>query len=161
MSRMFSPLPHPRELLLVMFSSRTELPYTRGLPVDGPSRRPGTFSLSADSHTWDTNVSPHVPEPDDALHNPTVRNGRIVESDNGTWISKRGFDNVGCLGILVDGLLTLFIVYPILNYMMVRNTSAGTVLPLGAKATGQVPEIPGNFGLIDLDTLEDAHTISH
>ncbi|KAK0501266.1 glycoside hydrolase family 16 protein [Armillaria luteobubalina] len=115
------------------------------------------FLLSADPQTWGTNVSPHVPEPDDALHNPT--------SNGGTWISKQGFVNVGCLGILVAGLLTLFIVYLILNYMKERHNSTGMVL--GANATGEasltfcnVPEIPGNFGLIDLDMLKDAYNIS-
>ncbi len=57
------------------------------------------------------NVSPHVPEPDDALHNPTVRDWRVVEYNSSACISKRGLANVGCLGILVLGLLTLLSVF--------------------------------------------------
>ncbi|KAK0217955.1 beta-glucan synthesis-associated [Armillaria fumosa] len=153
--------------------------------MDGPSHRPRTgkvatspsdgmsielqplsskmilaFSLSADPQTWGTNVSPYVPEPDDALHNPTVRDRKIVESNNGSSISKRGFANFFNTTISSDGLIysILSIVYPILNYMKERINSIDTVL--GANATGEVPEIPGNFGLIDLNTPEDAYTIS-
>ncbi|PBK89582.1 glycoside hydrolase family 16 protein [Armillaria gallica] len=165
------------EQFLTMLFSRTGNPSTGSL-LAGPSQRhragrafasnfdgeptelkplSSKFSLSADPQTWGINVSPHVPEPDDALHNPTVRDGRVVESNSSACISKRGLANVGCLGILVLGLLTLFIVYPILRYMNDRNKSTGT--PLGADASGKVPEIPGNFGLIDLDTPKDAYTI--
>ncbi|KAK0234993.1 glycoside hydrolase family 16 protein [Armillaria nabsnona] len=150
------------EQFLTMLFSRTGNPSTSNL-LAGPSQRHRTFSLSADPQTWGMNVSPHVPEPDDALHNPTVRDGRVVEYNSSACISKRGLANVGCLGILVLGLLTLFIVYPILKYMNDHNKSTGT--PLGADASGKastschVPEIPGNFGLIDLDTPKDAYTI--
>ncbi|KAK0475590.1 glycoside hydrolase family 16 protein [Armillaria luteobubalina] len=165
------------EHFLVMLFSRAGNPSTRNV-LAGPSQRHQTrrasasnfdeeptelkplsskFSLSADPQTWGMNVSPHVPEPDDDFHNPTVRNGKVVESSSTVCISKRGLANVGCLGILVLGLLTLFIVYPILRYMNDRNRSTGT--PLGADASGKVPEIPGNFGLIDRDTPQDAYTI--
>ncbi|KAK0454778.1 glycoside hydrolase family 16 protein [Armillaria borealis] len=152
-----------------MWSSRTGNPSTSSF-LAGPSQRHRTgrasasnfdgeptelkplsnkFSLSADPQTWGMNMSPHLPEPDDDLHNPTTM-----------YASPRGaLPTVGCLGILVLVSFTL-----ILKYMNDHNKSTGT--PLGADASGKasptsyhVPKIPENFGLIDLDMPKDAYTI--
>jgi len=62
--------------------------------------------------------------------------------------------NLGCLGIIVGGLLTLFIAYPIITHTR-NNEENGH--PLGVNATGQVPEMTwGNRGLIDEHTPQDA-----
>ncbi|KAG7444982.1 glycoside hydrolase family 16 protein [Guyanagaster necrorhizus] len=115
------------------------------------------FSLSADPTTWGADLSPNYHEPDDALHNPTVRSGKIVDDDVLSF-SKRGVANVGCLVILCAGLLALFVAYPILTYVQEQSSSSSSS-NLGVNASGQVPEI-GNFGLIDLDTPEDAYTFT-
>ncbi|KAK0489149.1 glycoside hydrolase family 16 protein [Armillaria novae-zelandiae] len=115
------------------------------------------FSLAADPATWGSNLSMNYQEPDDALHNPTVRNGKIVD-DEAISFSKRGIANVGCLMILCFGLLALFVAYPVLTYVQ-EQTSSSSSSNLGVNASGQVPEM-GNFGLIDLDTPEDAYTFT-
>ncbi|KAK0438127.1 glycoside hydrolase family 16 protein [Armillaria borealis] len=116
------------------------------------------FSLAADPATWGSNLSMNYQEPDDALHNPTVRGGKIVD-DEAISFSKRGIANVGCLMILCFGLLALFVVYPVLTYVQEQTSSSSSSLNLGVNASGQVPEM-GNFGLIDLDTPEDAYTFT-
>ncbi|KAK0223687.1 glycoside hydrolase family 16 protein [Armillaria fumosa] len=117
----------------------------------------GKFSLGADPSTWGSNLSPNVEEPDDALHLPTVRGGKMVE-DADLSFSRRGIANVGCLTILCTGILMLFIGYPIMTYVQDLNTTT-TSANLGVNASGQVPDI-GNFGLIDADTPEDAYTFT-
>jgi len=63
--------------------------------------------------------------------------------------------NLGCLAVIVGGLLTLFIAYPIITN--VRNDNQEKGHPLGVNATGQVPEMTwGNRGPIDQDTPQDA-----
>ncbi|PBK69280.1 beta-glucan synthesis-associated protein [Armillaria solidipes] len=116
------------------------------------------FSLAADPATWGSNLSMNYQEPDDALHNPTVRGGKIVD-DEAISFSKRGIANVGCLMILCLGLLALFVVYPVLTYVQEQTSSSSSSSNLGVNASGQVPEM-GNFGLIDLDTPEDAYTFT-
>lgn len=96
------------------------------------------------------------PEPDDALHNPEVRNGKYVEHSSFSW-SKRAFYNVGCLVILCLAILTLFVGYPVMTYMQ------NTLLAINNRnilvnSTGQVAAM-GNYGLIDLDTPQDAYTL--
>ncbi|KAK0188685.1 glycoside hydrolase family 16 protein [Armillaria mellea] len=132
------------------------------------------FSLAADPATWGSNLSVNYQEPDDALHNPTVRGGKVVD-DDAISFSKRGIANVGCLMILCLGLLALLsvplsvavlafdrnrnsIAYPVLTYVQ-EQTSSSSSSNLGVNASGQVPEM-GNFGLIDLDTPEDAYTFT-
>ncbi|KAF8901945.1 glycoside hydrolase family 16 protein [Mucidula mucida] len=119
--------------------------------------RESWFSLGADPRTWGSNVSPNVAEPDDELHCPTVRNGKLVE-DSDISFSSRGIANLGCLFILCIGILMLFLGYPVLSYVQERlnSSSSGSNL-LGANATGQIPDM-GNFGLIDRDTPESAYT---
>ncbi len=92
-------------------------------------------------------------EPDDALHNPTVRGGKVVD-DEAISFSKRGIANVGCLMVLCLGLLALLsvplsvsvaafdrnrnsIVYPVLTYVQ-EQTSSSSFLNLGVNASGQV-----------------------
>ncbi|KAF8920503.1 beta-glucan synthesis-associated protein [Mucidula mucida] len=114
------------------------------------------YSLHADPRTWGSNLSPQFVEPDDVLHNPTVKGGKVVDDMELTW-SKRGVANLGCLAILCIGLLTLFVGYPAISFnQRMRNQSAGK--QLGINATGQVPVIIGNFALIDADTPEEART---
>jgi beta-glucan synthesis-associated protein KRE6 len=49
--------------------------------------------------------------------------------------------------------------YPILSHFLTRKqTNQGGFNLGGTNATGQVPAVFGNFGLIDLDTPADAHT---
>lgn len=132
-------------------------PYPIGSMSSRTPSLSGKFSLGADPSTWGSNLSPNVEEPDDALHLPTVRGGKMVE-DVDLSFSRRGIANVGCLTILCTGILMLFIGYPIMTYVQDLNTTT-TSANLGVNASGQVPDI-GNFGLIDADTPEDAYTFT-
>ncbi|KAK0469296.1 glycoside hydrolase family 16 protein [Desarmillaria tabescens] len=132
-------------------------PYPAGSTSSRTPSLSGKFSLGADPLTWGSNLSPNVEEPDDALHLPMVRGGKIVE-DADLSFSRRGIANVGCLAILCTGILMLFIGYPIMTYVQDLNTTT-TSSNLGVNASGQVPDI-GNFGLIDADTPEDAYTFT-
>ncbi|KAJ3875507.1 glycoside hydrolase family 16 protein [Lentinula edodes] len=114
------------------------------------------FSLPADPAAWGTNVSINYRESDDFLHNPDVRKGKIVDHI-GSIFTSRGLANLGFLLILCTGLLALFIGYPVLTYVSNIQTTTAALNALGINGTGQVPEI-GNFGLIDLETPDDAYT---
>ncbi|QRV76398.1 glycoside hydrolase family 16 protein [Ceratobasidium sp. AG-Ba] len=118
------------------------------------------YALTPDPSTWGLNLLASVPEPDDYLHNPDPRRDRA--SDLGASIfTARGIANLGCLSLLALAFIGLFAVYPIVDNLTGQkyNTFGGYNLG-GINASGQVPEIPGNFGLIDRDTPESAYTHS-
>ncbi|KAK0484903.1 glycoside hydrolase family 16 protein [Armillaria novae-zelandiae] len=147
----------PSSMLRNRDSEWGDNPYPVGSTSSRTPSLSGKFSLGADPSTWGSNLSPNVEEPDDALHLPTVRGGKMVE-DADLSFSRRGIANVGCLTILCTGILMLFIGYPIMTYVQDQNTTT-TSSNLGVNASGQVPDI-GNFGLIDADTPEDAYTFT-
>lgn len=105
-------------------------------------------------------------EPDDDLHDPgptMPRKGAdrmIVESKalagRAVLWSTRGWLNAIGLLILATTLVTLFAGYPIISYFVRHpfGTLGGYNLG-GINASGQVPEIQGFRGLIDVDTPRD------
>ncbi|KAL7285393.1 hypothetical protein ACG7TL_000488 [Trametes sanguinea] len=98
------------------------------------------------------------PEPDDSLHNPDPQRDRRHDK-GGTIITARGLMNLGCIAVLVTGIIALFAGFPIITFFTRHPLSNLGGWNLGGiNATGQVPAIPGNWGLIDLDTPEDART---
>ncbi|KAF7324805.1 Beta-glucan synthesis-associated protein [Mycena kentingensis (nom. inval.)] len=129
------------------------------------------YSLAADPFVWGSDLSPQTPEPDDALHNPTYRNGKVVEN-NGSFWSGRAFANLGCLAVLCIAVISLFVAYPVTSFIerATRNKGINNAI---VNATGQARRnhspstrlnlaqvaSMGNFGLIDLDTPESAYTI--
>ncbi|KAK0496775.1 glycoside hydrolase family 16 protein [Armillaria luteobubalina] len=115
------------------------------------------YSLAPDPYSWGSNLNPYVNEPDDSLHNPTVKGGRIVD-DSELSFSSRGVANLGCLSLLCMGILALFIGYPVVNYRSQSITRLNAFDALGVNGSGQVPVMPGNRGLIDVDTPASAHT---
>lgn len=64
------------------------------------------FSLGADPQTWGSGVTYGDAEADDIFHNPVYRNGKLVD-DTGLSFSGRGLANLGCLSIVILGLLAL------------------------------------------------------
>ncbi|KAF9261107.1 glycoside hydrolase family 16 protein [Marasmius fiardii PR-910] len=116
------------------------------------------FSLSPDPHSWGSDLSGRHPEPDDYLHNPDPTRDR--KNDKGGHIfTGRGFSNVGCLFILTMGILALFAGYPIVMFFTRHNMSFKGGFNLGGiNASGQVPEMIGQWGLIDADTPSSAYT---
>lgn len=117
------------------------------------------FSLSPDPQQWGSDLSPDLIEPDDDIHSPKERSDEV--EIGGHVISIRGVTNLGCLIMLCAGILALFIGYPVASYVTSRGLSNQGGFNLGGlNASGQVPDIPGNFGLIDLDTPREAYTVS-
>ncbi|KAH7885927.1 glycoside hydrolase family 16 protein [Phlebopus sp. FC_14] len=117
------------------------------------------FSLSPDPQSWGADLSPNHSEPDDYLHNPDPRRDR--KSDRGgTVITYRGLTNLGCLVFLAVGLVTLFAGYPMISYFTKHALSyEGGFNVGGINASGQIPSMTNNYGLIDVDTPSSAHTI--
>jgi beta-glucanase (GH16 family) len=143
-------------------SSLSESPYSISAAA---GRTPSTntslsdkFSLSADPAAWGSDINPNHPEPDDYLHNPDPRRDR--KNDNGGHVlTYRGLTNLGCLLFLGTVLIALFAGYPLLTYFTKHPLSTlGGFNIGGINATGQVPKMPGNWGLVDLDTPQSAYT---
>ncbi|KAF8609468.1 glycoside hydrolase family 16 protein [Ceratobasidium sp. AG-I] len=116
------------------------------------------YSLAADPSTWGTNLDAKVPEGDDYLHNPDPRRDRQNDMSSSMFTS-RGIANLGCLAILALAFVGLFFVYPVVDGVLQHKMSTLGAYNLGGtNASGQVPEIPGNFGLIDRDTPKSAYS---
>ncbi|KAF8648187.1 hypothetical protein AX16_006326, partial [Volvariella volvacea WC 439] len=97
-------------------------------------------------------------EPDDALHNPDPN--RDSTSDNqGFTMSSRAVSNVGCMVVLAACIIALFAGYPIASTITQRKLDNQGGFNLGGiNATGQIPDLPGNWALIDKDTPLEAYT---
>ncbi|KZP15522.1 glycoside hydrolase family 16 protein [Athelia psychrophila] len=110
------------------------------------------YSLEGDPAAWGADLS--YGEADDALHTPDPARDRRTDR-TGSIFTCRGLANLGCLALLVASIMTLFAGYPIITY--VKKLQAGGGLST-VNATGQVPSMAGNWGLIDRDTPQDAYT---
>ncbi|KAH8810563.1 beta-glucan synthesis-associated protein [Flagelloscypha sp. PMI_526] len=112
------------------------------------------YSLSADPASWGSALSPEDAEPDDHLHNPTKR-----DDDTGTFFTGRGFANLGCLLLILVCIVALFAGYPLATYFTQSTLSSFGGFNIGGlNASGQVPTMMGNRGLIDVDTPKEAYT---
>ncbi|EEB90334.1 hypothetical protein MPER_11470, partial [Moniliophthora perniciosa FA553] len=80
-------------------------------------------------------------------------NGKGKKS-TGIW-TLRGFSNIGLLVLLVVGLVTLFLAYPVISTIMDRARTATIDGNIRVNATGQVPILNGVRELVDKDTPED------
>ena len=89
------------------------------------------------------------------MHNPDVKTKQTGVF--GSLLTVRGFTNVGCLAVLVVGLVTLFAGYPIITAALSKPFSnAGAYNIGGINASGQLPDV-GPFQLIDKDTPKSAY----
>ncbi|EIW82303.1 glycoside hydrolase family 16 protein [Coniophora puteana RWD-64-598 SS2] len=115
------------------------------------------FALPADPTVWGSDLLMDQPEADDALHNPS--NPKWAAKTDHNVMTLRGATNLGCLIVLVVALLALFLGYPLQAFFTrhIQSTQGGFNAG-GINASGQVPSIPNNFGLIDVDTPSSAHT---
>ncbi|KAF5348742.1 hypothetical protein D9758_006835 [Tetrapyrgos nigripes] len=142
------------------FASNSDSPYPASVNRRSRGDFPSIsekFSLNADPRLWGHDLSPNLVEPDDELHTPEqdVRNTEW----SGHAISKRGLTNLGCLITLCLGILALFIGYPVATFANRRPLSRfGGFNIGGTNQSGQVPKIPGNWQLIDLDTPKEVYT---
>ncbi|KAF7327601.1 GH16 domain-containing protein [Mycena kentingensis (nom. inval.)] len=105
------------------------------------------YHLAPDPAAWGSNVS--YPEPDDALHDP--------RGDHHTHnvFTGRGLQNVGCIFLLCLCIVGLFLGYPLTTFLI----RPPTVQDRHVNATGQVPQMPGNWGLIDEKTPKEFYKI--
>ncbi|KIK69476.1 glycoside hydrolase family 16 protein [Collybiopsis luxurians FD-317 M1] len=115
--------------------------------------RPASSILSRgdeqyDPQVWNTKLLPSQPEADDDLHNP----------DSGSRLSRghiftfRGLANIGCIVILCLCIMALFLGYPVAHFITTPRITS-----YGVNATGQIPQLIGNWGPIDTETPQDAH----
>ncbi|EKM61134.1 glycoside hydrolase family 16 protein [Phanerochaete carnosa HHB-10118-sp] len=128
----------------------------RSAPI--PQSISDKFSLSPNPNEWGANLSIEHPEPDDFIHNPDPRRDR--KSDRGgDFFTYRALANLGCLVVLLVGLLALFAGYPIISHFTKQTQSTLGGFNLGGiNASGQIASMPGNWGLVDLETPSDAYT---
>lgn len=91
------------------------------------------------------------PDLDDDFHNPDSKRGQ-----HWSLFSGRGWANVGALVILITGLITLFIGYPVIFHFThlpgpIHGFNVG-----GINGTGQIPDLVGLPSLIDALTPQSA-----
>ena len=110
-------------------------------------------SNSVPPYAWDTKD----PDLDDALHNPDPIRDRALDNSF-TFFSARGWMNASALFVLVVGLLTLFVGYPIIHFETEPKIVGPGFNLGGINGTGQVPNLPNMPRLIDEDTPESAKT---
>jgi hypothetical protein len=119
------------------------------------------FSLAPDPAEWGFGaLTMNIPEPDDHLHNPDPKRDRHYDS-GGHIFTSRGIANLGCLFILAAGMMMLFAGYPVYSHFTRKlQTTQGAFNLGGTNATGQVPKVINNIGLIDIATPQTAYTKS-
>ncbi|CAL1695543.1 unnamed protein product [Somion occarium] len=116
------------------------------------------FAMSPDPSAWGGALSMDVREADDHLHTPDPRRDRKIDQ-GGTIFTCRGIANLGCLLFLGLGMATLFAAWPLVTHFTKKPISNNGGFNLGGtNATGQVPSMAGNWGLIDLETPKEAYT---
>lgn len=112
------------------------------------------FHLSPDPRQWGTSIFRDATEPDDYLHDPDVN----PPSSWSSFALDSRFVNLGCLLLLILGLLALCIGYPILSYSTRRPVPINGGFNIGGiNASGQLPEFHAHRSLIDLDTPREAY----
>ncbi|KAG2159691.1 glycoside hydrolase family 16 protein [Suillus bovinus] len=116
------------------------------------------FSLSPDPSSWGATLAMNLEEPDDELHNPDPRRDRNNDR-GGSVFTYRGLTNLGCLIFLAVGMVALFAGYPMISYFTKHSLSNEGGFNIGGiNASGQIPTMTNNYGLIDVDTPSSAHT---
>ncbi|KAH7916279.1 glycoside hydrolase family 16 protein [Hygrophoropsis aurantiaca] len=155
-------LPRPKGLTqgdrVQSFASiSTETPYTAGAG-SGLTTLSNKFNLPPDPRQWGSNLFADAPEPDDDLHNPNAKEHSSSWTDKyGQGLTDRGLANLGCLVILCLGIITLFAGYPIISYFTrISMSNQGGFNLGGINASGQIPKMPGNWALIDIETPKEA-----
>lgn len=107
----------------------------------------------------DPNSYNHVgPEEDDFLHDPTdpdLLGGKKQAGIYRSMLTMRGAANVGCMSILVLGLVALFMGYPLATALKAHHNRDEFVGYALTNASGQIPDTLR--GPIDRDTPEDAY----
>ncbi|KAF9256974.1 beta-glucan synthesis-associated [Marasmius fiardii PR-910] len=95
---------------------------------------------------------------EDYLHDPRdiEKPGKRGHNGAGSVLSFRGFQNLGVLVLLVLGLLSLFLIYPIIRHFEDAGRNKIVADNINVNASGQVPSFLNFNPLIDLDTPDEA-----
>lgn len=150
-------------------STTNLLPPRNRVHAGGSSRQstPSTVSSNSSKYSFPASLNEwgsipldiSVEEPDDELHNPDPIRDRKFD-EGGTIFTVRGIVNLGCIFVLVVGIITLFAGYPLISHFTSRTQSTSGGFNLGGtNATGQVPDMPNMPTLIDRDTPKSAYTL--
>ncbi|KAF9476639.1 SKN1-domain-containing protein [Pholiota conissans] len=117
------------------------------------------YSLAPSPLAWGLPLDVNTKEPDDYLHTPDPIRDRKVDK-GGSVLTARGIANLGCLFILTAGNRNLDSAgYPIISHFTKKSqTTQGGFNLGGTNASGQVPDFPTNFQLIDHDTPASAYS---
>ncbi|KAJ3937486.1 MAG: beta-glucan synthesis-associated [Lentinula lateritia] len=143
------------------FASNSDSPYPDSVNRRSRGEFPSIYeklALAVDPQLWGSELSANVVEADDELHAPDKKT-RDIEHDGNAW-SKRGVLNLGFLLFLCAGIMALFIGYPVAHALLSAPLSTQGAFNIGGlNASGQVPTMPGNWGLIDLETPQEVQTL--
>lgn len=119
-------------------------------------------SASAVAVPATTTIPPYLwdskdPDLDDPLHNPDpVRDAALDRSF--TFLSARGWANASVLFLIVCGLITLFLGYPIITDATQKKAPSTGFNLGGINGSGQIPNLQNFPSLIDKDTPSNAMT---
>ncbi|EJU00032.1 glycoside hydrolase family 16 protein [Dacryopinax primogenitus] len=137
--------------------SSTDMPLVPGQGVHSRATSiTSRFSLAPDPNSW--GQFPEREEADDFLHTPDPK--RDYNKDRGGNIfTLRGLENVGCVIILIVGLIVLFAGFPIISFVQQHTQATNGGYNIGGiNSTGQVPQLISNVGVIDVATPQTAMT---
>ncbi|KIJ13746.1 glycoside hydrolase family 16 protein [Paxillus involutus ATCC 200175] len=117
------------------------------------------YSLKPNPAEWGAfALAVGTPEPDDYLHNPDPKRD-LKNDEGGTICTPRGIANLGCLFLISSACVILFLVFPLCNHLLhKKQTTQGGFNLGGINATGQLPAMSGNRGLIDVATPKEVYT---
>ncbi|EAU85919.2 beta-glucan synthesis-associated protein [Coprinopsis cinerea okayama7 len=127
--------------------------HTSQQPLHQPQPAPPQAPLPQRTTTVPAFMWDKEPDLDDALHTPDPR-----RDNSWTPFSWRGWVNVLGILILLSGLLTLFIGFPVIDYAQNRYRAIHGFSVGGVNGSGQIPELPGMPRLIDYDTPQEAYS---
>lgn len=118
------------------------------MPVPVPAPPPMQPAQSMPQYLYDKD-----PDLDDALHDPNPD----PSIDSWTILSWRGWVNAIALVVIVIGLVTLFVGYPIIHFVLNPQGKIHGFNIGGINGTGQIPDLhlPS---LIDPDTPSSAYS---
>ncbi|KAJ7072320.1 beta-glucan synthesis-associated [Mycena amicta] len=108
------------------------------------------YSLHPDPAKWGVSLDLNDQDPDDDLHRAEKLN-HSVEFGGAPW-SMRGASNLGCLILIIAGILALFIGYPVLSFRQSELATNSALGNLGGR-NGV------HRGLIDAETPDSAYTM--
>lgn len=119
-------------------------------------------SASAIAVPATTTISPYLwdnrdPDLNDPLHDPDPARDAALDRSF-TLFSARGWANASALIVIVVGLITLFLGYPIITAATQKSSTATGFNLGGINGSGQIPNLQNFPTLIDSDTPEDAKT---